>query len=82
MLLSIRSGVFRPSLAIRLLTGTHLNRIEMRTLVTVLAILAILIPAAGILLRKTRSELPTWYFSLLGTVALALAASLAFTQLS
>lgn len=54
----------------------------MSALVTVLAILAILIPVAGILLRKSKPVLPKWYFWLLTVVALALVASVVYTQLS
>lgn len=53
----------------------------MRALVTVLAILAILVPVAGILLRKSKGDLPKWYFWLLAAVALALVVSVSYTQL-
>ncbi|GAA2709157.1 hypothetical protein GCM10010315_06770 [Streptomyces luteosporeus] len=53
----------------------------MRALVTALAILAILIPVAGMVLRKSRGDLPRWYFWLLAVVALALAAGVSCTQL-
>ncbi|MEV4739423.1 hypothetical protein [Streptomyces sp. NPDC049555] len=53
----------------------------MRALVTALAIVAILIPVAGMMLRNSKGDLPRWYFWLLSVVALALVACVGCTQL-
>ncbi|MFC5723479.1 hypothetical protein ACFP1Z_25265 [Streptomyces gamaensis] len=54
----------------------------MRALITVLAILAILVPLAGMRLSKSQKQLPKWYFLVLIAVVLALVIAVVFGQLT
>ncbi|MFC4517920.1 hypothetical protein [Streptomyces ehimensis] len=54
----------------------------MRTFITVLAIAQLTLAVAGIALKKSIAELPKWYFWALTSVALIMAGSMVYVQLS